>query len=94
MRYEYVVLGTGRQGVALAYDLAKNCEARRVRLIDCDATAARTAVDRLKHLLPDARTSFEPIVCDVTAPGCVDPHLKGVDVVLSAVPYQIGRAHV
>jgi len=34
MAFSYVVLGAGRQGVALAYDLAKNCEAGRVRLAD------------------------------------------------------------
>ncbi|MEY2746543.1 MAG: hypothetical protein RL112_1585, partial [Planctomycetota bacterium] len=40
MGHRYTVLGAGRQGVALAWDLAKNGEAEFVRLVDVDGKAA------------------------------------------------------
>src|SRR5690625_3063385 len=88
MGYRYVVLGAGRQGVALAYDLARNGEGERVVLADSDAGVAQRAVERLRKLLPDAKSALEARECDVTRPEQVSQTLEGCDVALSAVPYR------
>ncbi len=56
MSYQYVVLGAGRQGVALAYDLARNGEAGRVTLADMDGELARRGAERLTGLLAATNT--------------------------------------
>ncbi len=88
MPYSYVVLGTGRQGCAIAYDLAKNCEAERMILVDTDARAAAVAIDRLERLLPGSPCRFELVTCDVTNLNEIGPVMHGSDVVVSAVPYR------
>lgn len=88
MKYRYVVLGAGRQGVALAYDLAAHCEAQRVVLADSDPAAARRAVERLRRLLPQADAQFEAATCDVADLSAVTRCMRGAHVVLSAVPYR------
>lgn len=92
MAYNYVVLGAGRQGVALAYDLARNCAARRVVLAEYDADVARRAVARLQSLLPGTRCEFAAVICDVSKPVEVALTIDGADVVLSAVPYRFNAA--
>lgn len=88
MGYDYVVLGAGRQGAALAYDLALNCEARRVTLADTDERIARRAVDRLEALLDARRCELVPRRCDVADSTAVAETIRGATVVLSAVPYR------
>ncbi len=91
-RYSYVVLGAGRQGVALAYDLALHCHAERITLIDLDPAAAKRAVARLKRLLPATGCHFAAVACDLSRADAVGSHLAGADVVLSAVPYRLNVA--
>lgn len=88
MGYSYVVLGAGRQGVALAYDLAKNCEAARVVLADSDAAVAKRAVDRLRALLPGDACEWSAHACDVADSAAVARTIRGATVVCSAVPYR------
>ena len=88
MGYHYVVLGAGRQGVALAYDLARNCEAGRVTLADFDAATVQRAVARLAGLLPGLAAHLTVATCDVSQPATVAPLLTSADVVVSAVPYR------
>lgn len=88
MGYDYVVLGAGRQGAALAYDLALNCEARRVTLADTDERIARSAVGRLEALLDARRCELVPRRCDVADSTAVAETIRGATVVLSAVPYR------
>lgn len=92
MSFVYVVLGAGRQGVALAYDLARNGDARRVRLADADERAAREAVTRLETLLTDRKCELVAVRCDVTDAAAVAECLAGANVVLSAVPYRFNVA--
>ena len=92
MGYHYVVLGAGRQGVALAYDLARNGEAARVVLAEQDAAVAREAVMRLQALLPDCADRFESSICDVSKSGEVAVTIAGADVLVSAVPYRFNVA--
>jgi lysine 6-dehydrogenase len=89
MRYTYVVLGAGRQGVALAYDLARFGEAKRVVVADADEPVARRAVVRLAALLPEQATAFVSARCDAGRPGDVSALIRGADVLLSAVPYRL-----
>lgn len=87
MAFRYVVLGAGRQGVALAYDLARNCEAASVRIVDLELATAERAAARLRELLPDARCTFSPGRCDVMDAADVAAAMRDSDCVLSAVPY-------
>lgn len=88
MGYRYVVLGAGRQGVALAYDLLANGEADDVLLADLDADGARRGLERLEQLLPDAQKRIRVAGCDVGRPAEAAMVMTGADVVLSAVPYR------
>lgn len=88
MAYRYTVLGAGRQGVALAYDLAKNGEAELVRVVDSDADVAARAERRLRKLLPRSKARFESDRCDVANRKQVRAALEGTHVALSAVPYR------
>jgi lysine 6-dehydrogenase len=88
MPFSYVVLGAGRQGLALAYDLAKTCEASRVRLADLELAQLEYAMMRLRALLPTTACRFEPQICDVTRPVEVAQAVSGADVVISAAPYR------
>lgn len=92
MGFSYVVLGAGRQGVALAYDLARNCEAKRVTLADLHGEVANRAVARLRTLLPDTLCRFVGASCDVSQAAAVAPIVAGADVVLSAAPYRFNLA--
>jgi lysine 6-dehydrogenase len=86
--YTYVVLGAGRQGVALAYDLMRRGEASRVTLADAHPAVALRAVSRLATLLPDTSCPVTPATCDVSEAAQVAGVLGGADVVISAVPYR------
>lgn len=88
MGFAYTVLGAGRQGVALAYDLARNGEAECVVLADADEAVAEQAAARLKKLLPRARCAFDARRCDVKKRKEVLAVLRGSRVALSAVPYR------
>lgn len=92
MRFRYVVLGAGRQGVALAYDLARNCEAESVVLADSDPSVATRAVERLVRLLPACRDRFHPATVDVAEAHAVAELMRGAHVVVSAVPYRFNAA--
>lgn len=92
MRYHYVVLGAGRQGVALAYDLARNGEAARITLADLELGVAQRGVERLRGLLPQARCAWTAARCDVRAPDEVQEVLRGAHVVISAAPYRFNVA--
>ncbi|MGE0482428.1 MAG: saccharopine dehydrogenase family protein [Phycisphaerae bacterium] len=92
MSYPYVVLGAGRQGVALAYDLALNGEAARITLADVELGAAERGVERLRALLPNTRCAWTAARCDVRAPDEVRQVLRGADVVISAAPYRFNVA--
>lgn len=88
MGFHYVVLGAGRQGVALAYDLAKNCEAARITVADLDPELTRQAIQRLERLLRPTTCQFVGVICDVSKPVEVAMTVAGADVILSAVPFR------
>jgi lysine 6-dehydrogenase len=86
MGYKYVVLGAGRQGVAAAYDLLRYGQAQSVVVADREAELARRAADRVNGLLQSGVA--ESAVVDVTVENALVRLLRGVDAVVSAVPYR------
>ncbi len=85
MSQVYAVLGSGRQGTAAAYDMARFGDAKRVLLADLDPAAAEKSAARVNRLLD--RQVAEPCRVDVTDSRQLEAMLSGVDAFLSAVPY-------
>ena len=83
--FRYVILGSGRQGTAAAYDLARFGGAARVVMADSDLDAARRAATRVNELA--GRAVAEPVACSASDPASVRATIAGATVVLSAVPY-------
>lgn len=93
-KYDYIVLGAGRQGTAAAYDLAKNGAARSILLVDCDLDIAKQAKARLKELVPitvnlkAVESAYAPgILSAEKAHACVNalPYHWGVQVAQSSI---------
>ncbi len=85
MSYSYLVLGSGRQGVAAAYDLARFGEADRVTLADFDLETAQAAAARVNAL--SGASLAEAAQLDVSDAQVVQRAMRGYSAVLSAVPY-------
>jgi lysine 6-dehydrogenase len=85
MAYSYAVLGSGRQGVAAAYDMARWGEAGTVILADRDAEIARSGAERVNELVGSSIT--RSVALDVTDLEALEQLLEGIDGFLSAVPY-------
>ena len=83
--YQYLILGAGRQGTAAAFDLARFGEAKQITLADAGLQTALAAADRVNRLA--GRQAAQPRQLDVTDSHALAEALSGVDVVLSAVPY-------
>jgi len=83
--YTYAVLGSGRQGTAAAYDMARFGEAKRVLLADLDLRAAERSAARVNHLLGGQVAHACRV--DVTEPRQLLAILGEVDAFVSAVPY-------
>ena len=81
----YVILGSGRQGTAAAYDLARHGDAARLVMADARPDAARHAAARVNDLL--GREVAEATALNASDPGSVKAAIAGATVALSAVPY-------
>lgn len=92
MPYRYVVLGAGRQGLALAFDLAKNCDAAAVTLADADEQVARAGLERVRRLAGAVNCAWDAVRCDVSSTTDTAAAMRGATVVLSAVPYRYNVA--
>jgi len=86
MGHRYAILGSGRQGTAAAYDLAVNGDADSVVLADLNAAAAKNSARRVNTL--SGGNAAKAAKVDVTERASVLSSLKGVDVLVSAVPYR------
>jgi len=84
-KYTYAILGSGRQGTAAAYDLAKFGEAQKIILADVSEEAAAQSAGRINKLI--GRQVAFPQQLDVSDPTGLAQTLEGIDVTLSAVPY-------
>ncbi len=85
MSYTFAVVGSGRQGTAAGYDMAKFGDAKEVRFADADLAAARRAADRVNGLLGTSVCTAHQV--DVADAGALRAFLLPVDSFLSAVPY-------
>jgi lysine 6-dehydrogenase len=83
--FSYLILGAGRQGTAVAYDLVRFGDAARVTLADADLAVATAAAERINRL---TRQSIAvPRQLDVSDAAAVRQALASHHVALSAVPY-------
>lgn len=85
MKFTYAVLGAGMQGTAAAYDLAKFCDAKLIKLGDVSHDQAFKSSARVNMLTGSA-------LCEAHQVNALDPEnlgkfLEDVDVLLSCVPY-------
>ncbi len=78
----YLVLGAGRMGQAVAYDLARQPGTVSVVIADTDAQALR----RAKKAAASAKVRIAR--ADAARPASVLPLLKAADAAVSAVPYR------
>lgn len=85
MGYDYAIVGSGRQGTAAAYDMAKFGEAETIVLADANLAQARRAAARVNRLA--RRRVARPMAADVRRPASVLRAIRDSDVVLSGVPY-------
>jgi lysine 6-dehydrogenase len=85
MGFRYAVIGSGMQGTAAAYDLARFGNADEVRLLDVDRGRADAAAARVNQLVgkPVAKAG----VVDATDSTSASQVLEGMNACLSAVPY-------
>ena len=83
--YKYAVLGAGKQGQAIAYDLALNGNAMSIDLIDIELTIAEDSASRLNKLIN--KNIIFPKQVDVANKQDLRENLTNYDTVVSAVPY-------
>jgi lysine 6-dehydrogenase len=88
--YRYVILGSGRQGTAAAYDLARFGDAARIVMADVRLDAARQAAARVNELA--GRDVAEATAVYASESASVKAALAGAHVALSAVPYYFNLA--
>lgn len=85
MPYTYAILGSGMQGTAAAYDLARYGDAARILMGDRDIEVAKRNAERVNALV--VKAVCEPHQVDALNAQSLRTFLEPVDVVLSCVPY-------
>ena len=85
MTTTYAILGSGMQGTAAAYDLAKFAKPKTLWLADANLEQAQRSADRVNRLV--GRTIAQPTTLNALDPDALRTFLKPVDVLLSCVPY-------
>jgi lysine 6-dehydrogenase len=90
MGFRYVILGSGRQGTAAGYDLARFGDAERVVVADVHLDAARQAAARVNELVRREVAEPKPVYASETT--SIKAAISGAHVVLSAVPYYFNVA--
>ncbi|MCX8061795.1 MAG: saccharopine dehydrogenase NADP-binding domain-containing protein, partial [Anaerolineales bacterium] len=81
----YLVIGSGRQGCAAGYDLARWGDATQVLMADLNFEVAQKAAERINALL--GKEIARPLQLDVRDEFAVRNALTGKEACLSAVPY-------
>ena len=85
MGRRYAVLGAGRQGIAVAYDLARFGDADEVIVADLDESTARSCAAKINRLL-DRKVALSVRINISNVEEAVR-ELRGVSSIVSAVPY-------
>ena len=81
----FAILGSGMQGTAAAYDLARFCPSAHVILADADLARSQAAADRVARIVAGA--SIEARAVNALSAPELTTLLADVDVLLSCVPY-------
>ena len=87
MSYSYAVIGSGRQGVAAAYDLVVFGDASRVLMVDADLGIAQSAASTINRLCGSLIAQADQ--CDATNLEALRAVLRGTDAILSAAHYNV-----
>jgi lysine 6-dehydrogenase len=88
-QYRYVILGSGRQGTAAAYDLALRGDATEIVLADASHERARQAVSWVSSRLPsDSTVKLTPKPVNGGNADSVLALLRNADAAISALPYR------
>lgn len=90
MSYRYAVLGSGMQGTAAAYDLAKFAQPARLLMGDVSLEQATRAAHRVSVL--SGTVHADPVAVNALDPESLSAFLADVDVLLSCVPYYMHPA--
>lgn len=85
MTNTFAILGSGMQGTAAAYDLAKFAGTDRILMGDLSIAQARAASDRVNRLV--GREACEPHEVNAMDEAGLAEFLNDVDVVVSCLPY-------
>lgn len=81
----FAILGSGMQGTAAAYDLAKHADPAEIRMGDAQLEQAQRNSDRVNQLV--GRNICKAYQVDALDPEALGHFLEPVDVLLSCVPY-------
>ena len=84
---KYCVLGAGRQGAAIVYDLWRFGAADKILLLDQSEQSLNNLEKRMAVLLPDI--NLKTLIFDVSNHSDLVGKLNEIDVVVSAVPYPL-----
>ncbi|MEE8104955.1 MAG: saccharopine dehydrogenase C-terminal domain-containing protein [Planctomycetota bacterium] len=85
-KYRYAVLGAGKQGVAIAYDLARFGDAAEILLMDQRESVVAEGAARIQSLVPGAPVRAKAADFDQPESATL---LSGCDVAVSALPYRM-----
>lgn len=85
MSKSFAILGSGMQGTAAAYDLARNADPSGIHMGDVSLEQAQRNADRVNQLV--GRTICHAHQVDALDPEALGHFLEAIDVVLSCVPY-------
>ncbi len=91
--YSYLILGSGKQGQAAAYDLLLHGQASHLTLADASFPAAQAAVNRLRKLLGSKlrknKITLSARGLNAKSPRDLAKVMEGHQAVLSAIPYYL-----
>jgi lysine 6-dehydrogenase len=82
---KFLIIGSGRQGTAAAYDLAKKTETERVIVSDLVFERAAASCQRVNNLT--GRSIASPVRLDIKNKSDLITLLRQADAAVSAVPY-------
>jgi len=88
--FTYLILGSGRQGTAAAYDLACYGNAQQIIFVDRDIAISQAAAQRINHL--SGRDVASGRAADVSDSKSLQLLMNAADAALSAVPYYYNAA--
>ena len=86
---KFVIVGSGRQGVAVAYDLLQN-QSHHVTLVDINEAFLNKALDKISKI--SKYQNLKGVIADVANEKEMLKILSDIDVMISAVPYEFNLA--